>query len=70
MNTLDTSYVDAVFTGSRKYSMTQNGDNTYSFTDETEYTQAGSQFGANDINQTNETVNALLGTKTTTLASN
>ena len=69
MDNLSTSYVDAVFTGSRKYAMTDNGDNTYSFTDETTYTQEGSRFGANDINGTNGTVNAIMGTKTATLSS-
>ena len=69
MDNLSTSYVDAVFTGSRKYAMTDNGDNTYSFTDETTYSQEGSRFGANDINTTNGAINKVIGTKTATLTS-
>lgn len=61
MNTLSTSYKDAVFSGSRKYTMTTNGDNSVSFTDTTSYTETGSQFGAADINATNGAVNRLAG---------
>ena len=68
MNTLKTSYKDAVFAGNRKYQQTTNGDGTVSFTDMTEYTQQGDRFGAEDINDTNTTVNALLKSATATLA--
>lgn len=64
MNDLKTNYQDAVFSGSRKYTMTQNGDNTVSFTDSTSYTTEGTQFGASDINATNTTVNAMLSERT------
>ena len=56
---LKTDYKDDVFTGQRKYTMTDNGDNTYSFTDATVYSQVGDNFGADDINATNEAVNGL-----------
>ena len=69
MATLPTDYVDAVWSGSRKYSMTDNGDDTVSFTDETTYTTEGSYFGAGDINRTNTQVNGMSGTKTISIAS-
>ena len=68
MNTLTTDYLDAVFAGNRKYQQTTNGDGTVSFTDMTEYTQEGDRFGAEDINGTNTTVNAMLKRTTATLA--
>lgn len=61
MNTLKTDYVDAVFTGNRKYTMTNNSDSTISLTDATSYTTEGTSFGASDINATNTAVNALIG---------
>ena len=70
MNNLSTSYQDAVFSGSRKYTMTTNGDNTVSFTDQTQYTTQGTQFGASDINATNGAINTMLGTKTITINQN
>ncbi len=56
---LKTDYKDDVFSGQRKYTMTDNGDNTYSFTDVTSYSQVGDDFEADDINATNEAVNEL-----------
>ena len=60
---LRTNYSDDVLdTGvntKRKYSITQNEDNTISLTDETAYTSEGDYFGASDINATNEVVNTL-----------
>lgn len=64
MDTLKTTYVDAAFTGSRKYTEVDNGDGTKSFTDSTSYTTAGDKFGAKDINDTNKVVNAVMGVKT------
>lgn len=67
MDALKTSYVDAVFSGNRKYTEINNSDGTVSFTDSTSYTQEGTQFGANDINGTNSAVNAMMGTKSATI---
>ena len=64
MNNLSTSYQDAVFSGSRKYTMTQNSDSTVSFTDSTQYTTQGTQFGASDINATNAAINSIIAEKT------
>ena len=43
--------------GKRKYRIIDNGDGTYSFEDVTDYTQTGSDFGAGQINATNQAVN-------------
>ena len=59
MSSLRTNYKDDVFTGSRKYEMTQNGDGTVSFTDQTQYSQVGDTYGAAQINETNTIVNNL-----------
>lgn len=60
---LRTNYSDDVLDTSvntkRKYSVTNNADNTISLTDETVYTREGDYFGAADINVTNEMVNTL-----------
>lgn len=69
MTNLKTDYVDAVFTGNRKYTEVDNGDGTVSFTDSTSYTQAGTQFGASDINGTNGAINSIIGVKTATFSS-
>ena len=70
MDNLKVNYKDAVFSGSRKYQQTTNGDGTVSFSDVTTYTQQGDQFGANDINETNAAINSVIGTKTATFAAN
>ena len=64
MDALSTNYLDAVFSGNRKYTETDNGDGTVSFTDSTTYTQTGSRFGASDINATNGAINSVIRTKT------
>lgn len=56
---LKTDYKDAVYTGNRKYQMTENEDGTVELLDATSYEQEGTQFGAKDINDTNEAVNRL-----------
>ena len=43
--------------GKRRYNLIQNSDGTYSLEDATEYTQTGSDFGAGQINATNQAVN-------------
>ena len=59
--TLPTNYVDDIpnpsVEGMRRYQMIYNSDNTVSFKDVTPYDQTGSDFGAGDINLTNEAVN-------------
>ena len=56
---LKTDYKDDVFEGDRQYSLTQNANNTVSLRDVTTYTREGDQFGADDINATNEALNNL-----------
>ena len=53
---LKTDYVDAVYTGDKAYTITENGDGTSKITDSTTYSQTGSSFGAKDINETNTEV--------------
>lgn len=58
---LSTNYKDDILNvsteGKRKYRMNYNDDGTVSFDDVTPYDQEGSNFGAGDINLTNEAVN-------------
>ena len=70
---LRTNYVDDVPASgvtNRKYTMTDNGDNTVSFTDVTTYQVQGDTFGAADINATNEAVNKCVEYATGTLSAN
>ena len=63
---LPTNYKDDMFEGSRKYRMTDNGDGTVSFTDETTYLQHGSYYGAAEVNTMNgaiNDINAFIGKK-------
>lgn len=59
--TLPTNFKDDILdpsmSGKRKYRLIDNGDGTVSFEDVTTYTQAGSDFGAGQINATNQAVN-------------
>ena len=59
--TLPTNFVDDILApsmgGKRKFTIKDNGDGTYSLEDVTEYTQTGSDFGAGQINATNQAVN-------------
>ena len=64
---LKTDYKDAMFDGDRKYRITANADGTSRISDETEYTQEGDFFGANDVNATNKAVNHLNHTTQVTL---
>lgn len=59
MAALKTDYKDDIFSGNRKYAMTDNGDGTVSFSDETEYTQVGDTFGATQINEIDTSINTL-----------
>lgn len=69
MATLPTNYADAVWVGNRKYTMTENQDNSVSFTDVTEYSVEGSYFGAGDINRTNTQINGMANAKVISIAS-
>lgn len=64
---LKTDYKDAMYDGARKWRITQNADGTSGIVDETTYTQDGDQFGANDINATNKTINHINHTTEITL---
>lgn len=59
--TLPTNYKDDVLTTSmgkkRRYNLIQNDDGTISFEDSTEYTQVGDNYGAAQLNATNQAVN-------------
>lgn len=57
MAALKTDYKDAVYTGNRKYTQTNNADGTISLVDATAYSTEGDTFGAADINATNTAVN-------------
>lgn len=57
MSALRTDYQDDVFSGSRKYTMVNNGDGTVSFVDQTQYTQVGDYYGAAEINEQNQVIN-------------
>ena len=57
---LPTNYVDEVVSGTRKYRMIENLDDTVSFEDESTYTVEGSGYGATDLNGTNGTVNQVI----------
>lgn len=52
-DTLRTDYVDAVWSGERKFRFTQNSDNTTSVSDVTEYSVEGDVLGSADFNLTN-----------------
>ncbi len=60
---LRTDYTDDILdldqNTNRKYTITNNQDNSVSFTDVTAYAQEGSTFGADDFNRTNAKVNEL-----------
>lgn len=63
-NILPTNYQDDIMNesagGKRKYRMIHNEDGTVSFDDLTVYDLEGSDYGAGDINRTNEAVNQSL----------
>lgn len=68
---LRTDFKDSVLkntTENKKYKMTNNSDNTVSFTDVTEYSQEGSSYGAKEINEEREAINSIISPKTRTIA--
>lgn len=67
---LRTDFKDSVLkdtTGNKKYKMTNNSDNTVSFTDVTEYSQEGSNYGAKEVNEEREAINSVIVPKTRTV---
>ena len=67
---LRTDFKDSVLkdaTGNKKYKMTNNSDNTVSFTDVTEYSQEGSSYGAKEVNEEREAINSAIVPKTRTV---
>ena len=58
---LPTNFVDDILApsmgGKRRYNLIQNDDGAYSLEDVTDYTQTGSDFGAGQMNATNQAVN-------------
>lgn len=64
---LRTDFKDSVLkntTENKKYKMTNNIDNTVSFTDVTEYSQEGSPYGAKEVNEEREAINSVIVPKT------
>lgn len=64
---LRTDFKDSVLKNTnenKKYKMTNNSDNTVSFTDVTEYSQEGSPYGAKEVNEEREAINSLIVPKT------
>lgn len=60
---LRTDFKDSVLkntTENKKYKMTNNSDNTVSFTDVTEYSQEGSPYGSKEVNEEREAINSLI----------
>ena len=67
---LRTDFKDSVLkdtTGNKKYKMTNNSDNTVSFTDVTEYSQEGSSYGAKEVNEEREAINSVIVPETRTV---
>lgn len=52
--------INTEITDKRRYNMTQNADGTISLEDVTTYEQIGSDYGSNEINLANSTVNQLI----------
>lgn len=69
---LRTDFKDSVLkdtTGNKKYKMTNNSDNTVSFTDVTEYSQEGSPYGAKEVNEERKAINSVIVPKTRVVGS-
>ena len=59
MSNLRTNYKNDVYSGSRKYRVTNNSDGTISLTDVTSYSQRGDTYGAAQLDEINDIVNKL-----------
>lgn len=60
---LSTDFKDDILSdssGRRKFQMIDNGDDTYSFVDVTDYSQTGSVYGAKEVNEEREAINAII----------
>lgn len=61
---LKTNFQDDIIntevTDKRRYELINNSDGTVSLDDKTTYTQIGSNYGAKEINETNDTINQLI----------
>ena len=60
---LSTGFKDDIMSdsaGRRKYQMIQNEDGTVSFVDVTDYSQTGSSYGAKEVNEEREAINAII----------
>lgn len=55
---LKIDFKDDIFSGKRRYQVTENDDGTISLDDVTEYVQEGDVFGAGDMNGSNAAINA------------
>lgn len=64
---MKTDWKDDMFSGQRKYNVTQNSDGSQSFTDVTAYTQEGDAFGAKELNEIGAEVNKIQAMKTIAL---
>ena len=67
---LRTDFKDSIpknTTENKKYKMTNNSDNTVSFTDVTEYSQEGSSYGAKEVNEEREAINSVIVPQTRTV---
>lgn len=66
-NNLPTNFKDDVLSdsmgGLRRYQTIQNDDNTVSFQDVTTYTQVGDDFGADEVNEINRSINKIQSRK-------
>lgn len=56
---LKTDYQDYTYIGNKKFNLINNSDGTISLEDVTDYEIEGDDFGANDINATNQRVNEM-----------
>lgn len=59
MEKLKEDYKDSYYVGSKEYKIIKNGNDTFSIEDVTNYTEEGDEFGAEDINLINSTINKL-----------
>lgn len=60
---LSTGFKDDILSdssGKRKFQMIQNDDGTVSFEDVTDYSQTGSIYGAKEVNEEREAINAII----------
>lgn len=59
MEPLKTDYKNYSFFGNKKFNVINNDDGSVSFEDVTEYSVIGDEFGADDLNATNQRVNEM-----------